>query len=169
MNGHSIKEFTVYGKPHPQPYRLMEDLLLKQAKLIGMDLPQAGHKLPFGAVYAVGDNPASDIAGARSAGEPWKMPSHQICMMMQACATCEGCRSTSCVEACHMAKQCVCPWQQPNFAAADTLSGDVDVWFSRSIVSACSKCCIYKDSAYCEPRCCHALQEREQYPKFSPI
>ena len=69
VNGHSIKDFTVYGKPHPQPYRLMEGLLLKQAKLIGMDLPTAGHKLPFGAVYAVGDNPASDIAGARSAGK----------------------------------------------------------------------------------------------------
>ncbi len=68
MNGHSIKQFTVFGKPHAEPYRLMEGLLLQQAKLIGLDLPSAGHKLPFGAVYAVGDNPASDIAGARAAG-----------------------------------------------------------------------------------------------------
>ena len=68
VNGHAIKQFTVYGKPHPEPYRLMEDLLLKQAKLIGMDLPNSAHKLPFGAVYAVGDNPASDIAGATAAG-----------------------------------------------------------------------------------------------------
>lgn len=58
----------MFGKPHAEPYRLMEGLLLQQAKLISLDLPSAGHKLPFGAVYAVGDNPASDIAGARSAG-----------------------------------------------------------------------------------------------------
>ena len=70
VNGHSIKQFTIYGKPHPQPYRLMEKLLLQQAKLIGLDLPSSDNKLPFGAVYAVGDNPASDIAGARAAGKP---------------------------------------------------------------------------------------------------
>ena len=46
----------------------MEGLLLQQAKLIGLESPKANHKLPFGAVYAVGDNPASDIAGARAAG-----------------------------------------------------------------------------------------------------
>ena len=68
VNGHPIPAFKVYGKPHPEPYRLMEGLLLQQAKLIGLDLPKAGSKLPFGAVYAVGDNPASDIAGARAAG-----------------------------------------------------------------------------------------------------
>jgi len=68
VNGHSIKQFTVFGKPHAEPYRLMEGLLLQQAKLIGLDLPSAGQKLPFGAVYAVGDNPTSDIAGARAAG-----------------------------------------------------------------------------------------------------
>ena len=69
VNGHSIENFTVFGKPHPEPYRLMESLLLHQAKLIGLDLPKTDHKLPFGAVYAVGDNPASDIAGARAAGD----------------------------------------------------------------------------------------------------
>ena len=68
VNGKPIPEFKVFGKPHPEPYRLMEGLLLQQAKLIGLDLPQAKGKLPFGAVYAVGDNPASDIAGARAAG-----------------------------------------------------------------------------------------------------
>ena len=68
MNGHSIQAFTVFGKPHPQPYRLMEGLLLQQAKLIGLDLPKTGHRLPFGAVYAVGDNPAADVAGATAAG-----------------------------------------------------------------------------------------------------
>ena len=47
----------------------MEKVLLQQAKLIGLDLPEARDKLPFGAVYAVGDNPASDIAGARAAGQ----------------------------------------------------------------------------------------------------
>ena len=46
----------------------MEGLLMRQAKLIGLELPKTSSKLPFGAVYAVGDNPASDIAGARAAG-----------------------------------------------------------------------------------------------------
>ena len=68
MNEHPIPGFKVFGKPHPEPYRLMEGLLMQQAKLIGLDLPKTGGKLPFGAVYAVGDNPASDIAGARAAG-----------------------------------------------------------------------------------------------------
>lgn len=69
VNGHPIKQFTVFGKPHPEPYRLMEKLLVQQAELIGLELPKAaGSKLPFGAVYAVGDNPSSDIAGARAAG-----------------------------------------------------------------------------------------------------
>lgn len=68
VNGHPIPAFKVFGKPHPEPYRLMEGLLLQQAQLIGLDLPKAGGKLPFGAVYAVGDNPASDIAGATAAG-----------------------------------------------------------------------------------------------------
>lgn len=69
VNGHPIKQFTIFGKPHPEPYRLVEKLLVQQAKLTGLDLSTAGNKLPFGAVYAVGDNPASDIAGARAAGE----------------------------------------------------------------------------------------------------
>lgn len=71
VNNNPIPAFKVFGKPHPEPYRLMEGLLLQQARLIGLDLPKAGGKLPFGAVYAVGDNPASDIAGARAAGHPW--------------------------------------------------------------------------------------------------
>ncbi|KAL3150736.1 hypothetical protein ABBQ32_000518 [Trebouxia sp. C0010 RCD-2024] len=71
VNNNPIPAFKVFGKPHPEPYRLMEGLLLQQARLIGLDLPKAGAKLPFGAVYAVGDNPASDIAGARAAGRPW--------------------------------------------------------------------------------------------------
>ncbi len=82
MNGHSIKQFTVFGKPHSEPYRLMEGLLLQQAKLIGLDLPSAGQKLPFGAVYAVGDNPASDIAGARAAG---LLPAFLGCFLHAAC------------------------------------------------------------------------------------
>lgn len=68
VNDTPIPAFKVFGKPHPEPYRLMQGLLVQQAKLIGLDLPQSSGKLPFGAVYAVGDNPASDIAGARAAG-----------------------------------------------------------------------------------------------------
>ena len=69
VNGDPIPGFKVFGKPHPEPYRLMEGLLMQQAKLMGLDLPKTGGKLPFGAVFAVGDNPASDIAGARAAGD----------------------------------------------------------------------------------------------------
>ena len=58
----------------------MEKLLLQQAKLIGLDLPEAKGKLPFGAVYAVGDNPASDIAGARAAGQTFVLLVTILCL-----------------------------------------------------------------------------------------
>lgn len=79
VNNNPIPAFKVFGKPHPEPYRLMEGLLLQQARLIGLDLPKAGGKLPFGAVYAVGDNPASDIAGARAAGTSALMLCSPLC------------------------------------------------------------------------------------------
>lgn len=70
----------------------MEKLLLQQAKLIGLDLPMAGSKLPFGAVYAVGDNPASDIAGARAAGgvsETFRRCSHAMGCSLYVINVCE--------------------------------------------------------------------------------
>lgn len=78
-----------FGKPHAAPYLLAEQLLLAQAEALGIDmLPPAAESagdhaagtaggqlartpLPFSAIYAVGDNPAADVAGANSAGAPW--------------------------------------------------------------------------------------------------
>lgn len=91
VNDTPIPAFKVFGKPHPEPYRLMEGLLVEQAKLIGLDLPKSGGKLPFGAVYAVGDNPASDIAGARAAGTLFRcICSHAFldCLLVCCSAAC---------------------------------------------------------------------------------
>ena len=58
--GVPLARAKVFGKPHPEPYRLAEALLTKQA----------ASDTPFGSIFAIGDNPASDIAGAIAAGEP---------------------------------------------------------------------------------------------------
>ena len=59
-------------------YRIVEALLVEQAESLGLDLPQqegeGPEALPFSQIYMIGDNPASDIRGARNAGEP--SPSH---------------------------------------------------------------------------------------------
>jgi hypothetical protein len=77
-----------FGKPHPEPYGLVERLLVQQAHTLGLELPTpaaaaaddsqaaagdgAGQQPPpFSAVYAVGDNPAADVRGANAAGSPW--------------------------------------------------------------------------------------------------
>ena len=68
--GHELAAYKFFGKPHPPQYRLLEKLLLKQAQKLG--LPQAGQgdhqHLPFCSIYAIGDNPAADVRGARNAG-----------------------------------------------------------------------------------------------------
>ena len=86
-----------YGKPHPEPYRLAEQLLLRQAQRLGFaasapaaaigeaetaagtaasssatsSTAAAAPRLPFSAIYAIGDNPAADVRGANAAGAPW--------------------------------------------------------------------------------------------------
>lgn len=63
---------TFYGKPNPEPYALVERLLHKQAEDLGHHwVPKPYQALPFRAIYAVGDNCASDIEGANGRGEPW--------------------------------------------------------------------------------------------------
>ena len=44
-----------------------------QADQIGLPLPQdrGPDRLPFCSIFAIGDNPFSDIAGANAAGHPW--------------------------------------------------------------------------------------------------
>ncbi|CAM9788804.1 unnamed protein product [Heterosigma akashiwo] len=54
---------TVLGKPHAVTYECAEALLTEQA------LRTTGR--PLRKIYAVGDNPASDVAGANAAGAHW--------------------------------------------------------------------------------------------------
>lgn len=83
MTGHPMHAKTVFGKPNPEPYTLVEQLLLQQAQDLGLvEVPPAdaagavgaelsSEALPFSSIYAVGDNPAADVRGARSMGHPW--------------------------------------------------------------------------------------------------
>ncbi|EIE22207.1 HAD-superfamily hydrolase [Coccomyxa subellipsoidea C-169] len=71
-------EHQYFGKPHRAPYALAEELLLEQAIQLGKlpastgaEAAKPGRALPFGAIYAVGDNPKADIAGANAQGQPW--------------------------------------------------------------------------------------------------
>ncbi|KAK9813601.1 hypothetical protein WJX73_010022 [Symbiochloris irregularis] len=61
--GAPLANYKVYGKPNPEPYVLVEELLAKQAGL--------QQESTFGTIVAIGDNPKSDIAGATAAGRPW--------------------------------------------------------------------------------------------------
>ena len=54
--------------------RLVEQRLVRQAMELGLYNPKKGAgalRAPFRAIYAVGDNPASDIRGANRSGPPW--------------------------------------------------------------------------------------------------
>jgi HAD superfamily hydrolase (TIGR01456 family) len=65
----------VFGKPHSEPYKLVEASLIKQAQHMGLLPSNLLHSTtsppPFSAIYAVGDNSAADIRGANAAGSPW--------------------------------------------------------------------------------------------------
>lgn len=71
-------EHQYFGKPNRAPYQLAEELLLEQAVQLGQ-LPAKNSEdaatdhavSAFGAIYAVGDNPKADIAGANAQGRPW--------------------------------------------------------------------------------------------------
>ena len=69
-----------YGKPMPDQYRMVEAVLVRQAEEMGLDLPDRSENgpeaLPFSAIYMVGDNPASDIRGARNAGATYSSLMH---------------------------------------------------------------------------------------------
>eukprot|EP00201_Polytomella_parva_P000097 CAMPEP_0175039940 /NCGR_PEP_ID=MMETSP0052_2-20121109/933_1 /TAXON_ID=51329 ORGANISM="Polytomella parva, Strain SAG 63-3" /NCGR_SAMPLE_ID=MMETSP0052_2 /ASSEMBLY_ACC=CAM_ASM_000194 /LENGTH=470 /DNA_ID=CAMNT_0016301989 /DNA_START=57 /DNA_END=1468 /DNA_ORIENTATION=+ len=109
VHGQSLPYVKFYGKPHPEPYRMAERLLLEQARELNL-IPQdhslfkasdtefkavleamensvhlsskscsseSSHDsttippLPFSGIFAIGDNPSSDICGANNAGSPW--------------------------------------------------------------------------------------------------
>lgn len=98
--GRPLHAKKAYGKPNPEPYTLIEELLVQQAHELGLvdgGAPPAsaaanqgraphsspgagggssrtaeeGTDLPFSNIYAVGDNPAADVRGANRAGHPW--------------------------------------------------------------------------------------------------
>ena len=88
----------------------MEGLLVQQAKLIGLDLPKIGGKLPFGAVYAVGDNPASDIAGARAAGNFLFSPVPNCADMLHFYLFSQHSKSALPLSSCSAYFVCALPW-----------------------------------------------------------
>ena len=52
-----------YGKPFISTYRFTENVLREQARALQVSAPTR--------IWAIGDNPASDIRGANNAGEHW--------------------------------------------------------------------------------------------------
>lgn len=83
MTGEPLHAKRVFGKPNPEPYTLVEDLLVQQALELGLVTPEAAaaahsagsgrgsresEVLPFSSIYAVGDNPEADVRGANRAG-----------------------------------------------------------------------------------------------------
>lgn len=78
MTGRELQH-QFFGKPNRAPYALAEQLLMQQGRELGLlpddgmhhEHPEAGVTAAFSAIYAVGDNPKADIAGARNQGPPW--------------------------------------------------------------------------------------------------
>lgn len=61
LTGRSL-EFTQYGKPTRKTYDYARNVLQDQ---LGEDASE------LSAIYAIGDNPRADVAGANGAGKPW--------------------------------------------------------------------------------------------------
>lgn len=57
-------EYRVFGKPHRDAYLLAEDSLQAQASKL-WNTPTCSK------IFAIGDNPSSDIRGANRQGDPW--------------------------------------------------------------------------------------------------
>ena len=68
-------ECHFFGKPNQAPYELAAHRLYDQAvEMRLVDSQQSLKDEPakaFGAIYAIGDNPKADIAGAKAQGVPW--------------------------------------------------------------------------------------------------
>ncbi|RUS13444.1 HAD-hyrolase-like-domain-containing protein, partial [Jimgerdemannia flammicorona] len=65
--GHELR-YTLFGKPEPATYVYAENLLETIAAAQGAALHCVDSIKPRRRVYAVGDNPASDVAGANAYG-----------------------------------------------------------------------------------------------------
>eukprot|EP01139_Manchomonas_bermudensis_P006146 Amastigsp_a176570_19.p1 type:complete len:158 gc:universal Amastigsp_a176570_19:487-14(-) len=64
--GHDAQMSAVrIGKPEAPTYAFAERVLASQ-------LPDALAGARFNAIYAIGDNPLSDVCGANAAGPPWR-------------------------------------------------------------------------------------------------
>lgn len=59
-------QYVQFGKPHAPNYHLAESVLRNQLASLGY-CPKS---LP--AIYAIGDNPPSDVRGANARGDPWR-------------------------------------------------------------------------------------------------
>lgn len=70
VSPHAPLEIVRHGKPHPPAYEIALRKLrfLQQERNGGPDQPPP----PLKHVYALGDNPASDVRGANAAGGPWR-------------------------------------------------------------------------------------------------
>lgn len=79
ITGQALSART-FGKPNPEPYRLIENILIEQANALDLPMSAPNNRpdgengvspSPFTSIFAVGDNPAADVRGARAAGHPW--------------------------------------------------------------------------------------------------
>jgi HAD superfamily hydrolase (TIGR01456 family) len=66
FEGYSGRKLLVerFGKPHPVQYRYAERMLHDEAQRLGLPTPDR--------FVGIGDNPRSDIRGARNAGDHWE-------------------------------------------------------------------------------------------------
>jgi ribonucleotide monophosphatase NagD (HAD superfamily) len=63
-----------FGKPFPATYQYAEDLLHEQVRARWQADAQSDGEtvhVPLRRIYAIGDNPLSDIKGANERGAPW--------------------------------------------------------------------------------------------------
>ena len=58
-----------HGKPHRPAYVVAEHKLARRAAAL---MSSSSSPPPFKHIYAIGDNPASDVRGANAAGGPWR-------------------------------------------------------------------------------------------------
>jgi ribonucleotide monophosphatase NagD (HAD superfamily) len=75
-------EVNRYGKPHRVQFQYAEKVLIEKALKLGASSKEIGDNadddtskarpVQFDKIYMIGDNPRSDVRGARIAGQPWE-------------------------------------------------------------------------------------------------
>jgi HAD superfamily hydrolase (TIGR01450 family) len=71
LHGEELQQ-TIYGKPFPAQYRYVETMLASLGADGGGGGGGGGSSPGLDRYYMVGDNPLTDIRGARNAGEQWR-------------------------------------------------------------------------------------------------